>query len=42
MATCLDVEPRDAPPAAVPDWLKRQFARGVWRPIIYAPRSDMQ
>jgi len=40
--TCLDVEPRDAPPAVVPGWLKRQFARGVWRPIIYADRSDMQ
>jgi len=41
-ATCLDVEPGDAPPAVVPGWLKRQFARGVWRPIIYADRSDMQ
>lgn len=38
-ATCLDVEPFDATPAQVPDWFKRQVARKVFKPVIYASVS---
>lgn len=34
-AEALDVEPYDATIADVYNWLKRQLARGVWRPVLY-------
>jgi hypothetical protein len=40
-ADCLDVEPTDATIAEVYGWLKRQLARGVWRPIIYTSASNV-
>lgn len=40
-AHCLDVENGDALPAQTPDWVKRQWALGNPRPIIYANKSTM-
>lgn len=40
-AGALDVETGDATPADAPGWVRRQHARGVKRPIIYANRSTM-
>lgn len=40
-ASCLDVEPGDATPDEAPLWVKRQLARGVRRPIVYASASRM-
>jgi hypothetical protein len=40
-AECLDVEAGDATPAEVPDWVRRQLARGVDRPVIYSSVSTM-
>ena len=40
-AECLDVETGDATPAQAPAWVKRQQARGVKHPKIYANRSTM-
>lgn len=40
-ATCLDVEPGDATPAQAPQWVGRQLARGVQRPIVYSSASQM-
>ena len=38
-ADCLDVERGDATPDEAPGWVKRQIARGVQRPIVYASVS---
>lgn len=38
-AECLDVEPGDATPALAPAWVKRQIARGIWKPIVYCSLS---
>jgi len=40
-AECLDIETGDARPDQAPAWVKRQLARGVWRPVCYANRSTM-
>ena len=40
-ADCLDVETGDATPAQAPAWVKRQHARGLRRPCVYANRSTM-
>jgi hypothetical protein len=40
-AQCLDIEPGDASPADAPAWVKRQRARGVKRPVVYASVSAM-
>jgi peptidoglycan hydrolase-like protein with peptidoglycan-binding domain len=36
----LDVEPGDATIAQAPDWVKRQHARGVARPIVYVSAAN--
>jgi hypothetical protein len=41
-ADCLDVEPQCADVDEVTDWLTRQHARGVARPVIYADISHMK
>jgi len=41
-ADCLDVEQRHASPDQVPGWWKRQRARGITRPVIYANTTDMK
>lgn len=40
-ADCLDVEPGDSRPELAPGWVKRQHARGVHRPVVYASRDAM-
>jgi hypothetical protein len=40
-ADCLDVEVGDATPNEVPQWVTRQWARGIRRPCIYANLSTM-
>lgn len=40
-ADCLDIEPGNATPSDAPGWVKRQIARGVKRPVVYANRSQM-
>jgi hypothetical protein len=40
-ADALDCEPGDATPDQAPAWVKRQLARGVPRPVIYASVSAM-
>src|SRR5512146_328473 len=40
-AQCLDVETGDATPADAPGWVRRQHARGIKRPILYANTSTM-
>jgi hypothetical protein len=40
-ADCLDVEKGDATPGQATGWIKRQVARGVHRPVIYANASTM-
>lgn len=40
-ADVLDVEPGDAVADQVPAWYRRQKARGVARPVIYASVSRM-
>lgn len=40
-ARCLDVETGDATPDQAPGWVRRQHARGVKRPIVYANTSTM-
>lgn len=39
-AECLDVERFDATPDQAPNWVRRQLARGVKRPVIYCSVSD--
>ncbi|MFL5825600.1 MAG: hypothetical protein ACJ76V_03660 [Thermoleophilaceae bacterium] len=41
-AECLDIEVGDARPDQAPAWVRRQVARGVKRPIVYAQVSRMQ
>src|SRR6266487_4563491 len=40
-AQCLDVEPGDATNADAPAWVKRQIARGVYRPVVYTSLSNV-
>lgn len=40
-AHCLDVERWDATPAQAPGWVRRQHARGIKRPWLYADKSTM-
>jgi len=40
-AECLDVERYDATPSEAPAWARRQLARGVRRPVLYASLSTM-
>jgi hypothetical protein len=40
-AECLDVEAGDARPDQAPAWVRRQQARGVHRPVLYASVSAM-
>jgi hypothetical protein len=40
-AEVLDVEQGDATIADIYAWLKRQLARGVWRPVIYTSVSNV-
>lgn len=40
-ARCLDVETGDATPAEAPAWVRRQHARGIARPVVYANTSTM-
>lgn len=41
-AECLDIEGGDAVPDQAPAWVRRQEARGVRRPVVYASVSSMQ
>jgi hypothetical protein len=38
-AMCLDVENGDATPEDAPAWVRRQHARGIKRPVLYASSS---
>jgi hypothetical protein len=40
-ADCLDFEQGDAAPHQAPEWVQRQFTRGLHRPIVYASQSVM-
>jgi hypothetical protein len=40
-AECADCETGDMAPAQIPAWVKRQIARGVHRPVVYASISVM-
>jgi hypothetical protein len=40
-ADACDCENGDLTPADVPGWVKRQLARGQWRPVVYANASTM-
>lgn len=40
-ADCLDIESGDATPDETPAWVRRQQARGVRRPVVYASASVM-
>lgn len=40
-ADCLDIEPGDAAISQAPAWVKRQQARGVYRPCLYTSLSYM-
>jgi hypothetical protein len=40
-ATCLDIETGDAAAADAPAWVRRQFARGIGRPVLYSSVSNM-
>ncbi len=40
-AECLDIETGDATPWDAPGWVRRQHARGVARPCLYANESTM-
>lgn len=40
-AECLDIEQGDATPDEAPAWVRRQQARGVKRPVVYASVSQM-
>lgn len=41
-ADCLDREPYDATAQEAPGWVRRQEARGLVRPVVYASVSNMQ
>ncbi len=40
-AECLDIEGGDAEPYEAPAWVRRQLARGVRRPVVYASVTIM-
>lgn len=40
-AACLDVETGDATPEQAPAWVRRQLARGQYKPVIYASRDNV-
>ena len=40
-AECADCEPGDMVPLEMPGWVKRQAARGIVRPVVYASISQM-
>lgn len=40
-ADCLDVENGDATVSVAPGWVKRQMARRMYRPVVYANASTM-
>ena len=40
-ADCLDIERGDASLFDAPDWVRRQHARGLTRPCVYASQSDI-
>jgi hypothetical protein len=40
-AQCLDIETGDATPADAPGWVRRQHARGIKRPVVYANTSTI-
>lgn len=40
-AECVDREAGDVPTQLVPGWVKRQQARGIKRPVVYASVSEM-
>lgn len=40
-ADCLDIENGDATPADAPGWVRRQHARGLKRPVVYANTSTI-
>lgn len=40
-AQCLDIEAGDATPGEAPAWVRRQFDRGVKRPVLYTSASQM-
>lgn len=40
-ASCLDIETGDAVPADAPGWVRRQHARGLKRPVVYANTSTI-
>lgn len=40
-AECLDIENGDATPAQAPSWVRRQHARGITRPVLYANAATM-
>jgi len=40
-ADCLDIETGDATPADAPAWVRKQHARGIKRPVVYANTSTM-
>jgi hypothetical protein len=37
-----DREPGDLTVTEIADWVKRQIARGVWRPVVYASVANME
>lgn len=41
-AGCLDIENGDATPGQAPAWVRKQHARGVARPVVYANSSTME
>lgn len=41
-AECLDIENGDATNADAPGWVKRQKARGVYRPCLYTSASNLK
>lgn len=40
-AACLDIENGDATPDQAPAWVRRQLARGQYRPVLYSARDNM-
>jgi hypothetical protein len=40
-AECLDVEAGDATPGQAPAWVRRQQARGLYRPVLYTSVSNV-
>lgn len=40
-AECLDIETGDAVPGDAPAWVRRQHARGIKKPVVYASVDEM-